>query len=110
MQVGICVLWLRVLSRDICGHERARSVKVVLHAVEYGCFSILNTRVRRIHDMEQNFNLLQFGLTCMLVLFEYTELLLKSCDVLFELTVLFVFIMKPWQLHFGSCTRLLSLP
>jgi hypothetical protein len=34
LSVGICVLRLRVLARDACGHDLTGSVKVVLHAVE----------------------------------------------------------------------------
>ena len=94
LAIGICVLCLRVLAQDICGHELGSSVKVVLHTVQYGCFSSFDTRVRRIHASEQGFNLLRFGITRMLVLFEYTELFLESRDVRFEGKNLFVFIMK----------------
>ena len=43
LEIGICVLCIRMHARDVCGHELTGSVKVVLHAVEYSCFGSFDT-------------------------------------------------------------------
>ena len=95
LAVGICVLLLSVLARDVCGHELAGSVEVLLHAVEYGCYDSFNTCVSCIHAAEQGFHPLQFGITCMSVLFKCSELFFELCDILFQRKDLFVFVIKP---------------